>query len=91
MNETKLKVIETYWQMYRESAIHKDAGDWQISETKKAFYSGAGTMFRFITSETLTDAPEVIDEALKLDVVENELAEYAAEIDAEIKAEENPQ
>jgi hypothetical protein len=48
-------------------------------------------MFRFITSETLTDAPEEIDEALKLDIVQDELAEYAAAIDAEIEAEANPQ
>ncbi len=87
MTDEKLQIIDSYWLIYREVNVHKDAEEFQLRETKRAFFSGAGMMFKFITSETLTDAPEVIDEALKLDIVQDELDEYGAAIDREIEAE----
>ncbi len=76
MSDNKIRPILHRWKQYLDVAVHPDAEKFQIDETEKAFYAGANIMFKIITAEPLTDAPQVIDDALKLDVLREELFEF---------------
>ena len=76
MTDNKIRPIAARWKNYLDQAVHPDAEKFQIDETEKAFYAGAQTMYKFITAERLTDAPEIIDEALKMDILQEELHEF---------------
>ena len=41
--------LETLWQAYREHVVPSDAGECQITETRRAFFSGAVSLFTLVT------------------------------------------
>ena len=73
-----MKKFESEWASYRTLVIHKDAGDAQIRETKRAFYAGASSVITIIGSLfDIRKGPDPTEEDVKvLEDVWKELDEY---------------
>lgn len=70
-----LKPIEGGWESYRDSVLPKDAGPVQVLECKRAFYSGAWSMFQI---NRMIGEPIVSEEKAMsiLDAVECECRQF---------------
>lgn len=81
-----MKLIESSWRNFLALVVPDDADQDQIDATRDAYYAGAGVMFMTITSPVEVDG-EPVDEVEKLQMLEAEIAEFGAEVEAGADAE----
>lgn len=72
--------LKEAWSKYKSDIIPKNASDTQISETKKAFYSGAMCLF-IILNKNIDEGTEPTEKDLSLlDNITIEFDEYRKEL-----------
>ncbi len=78
-----MKPIEKAWEEYRARVLPPDAPEIQVSETRLAFYSGAGTMFYGLAVGLDEDAEPTENDMAKMNAIDAELKEWVAGLNAE--------
>ena len=58
--------FENEWRTYRKMAVPPNAGDAQVTETKRAFFAGASTVITLLASSCDPSKTEPTDEDSKL-------------------------
>lgn len=72
-----MKKFEGEWLDYRANVVHKDAGEAQLKETKRAFYAGASSIITMLVGLFNPTTPEPTEEDVQqLDAVWKELGEF---------------
>lgn len=76
----KRRVAEAF-EMYRRDVIPLDAGEIQVTESRRAFYAGAHALFRTLTSHVSPGATNVTDDDLDMmDEINGELEQFNAAV-----------
>ena len=75
-------LIEAEWKSYLAEVVPKDAGEDQITETRRAFYAGAGSLFKTILNilEPGTEATDVDLQTMSL--IDAELERFLGKVKA---------
>lgn len=56
----KPETIQTMWEEYRAAAIHPDAGETQLRESRYAYFAGAAMIYSSLVSLSAEEAPEAL-------------------------------
>jgi hypothetical protein len=81
-----MKLIESSWRTFLDLVVPDDADQDQIDATKDAYYAGAGVMFATIVNPVQIDGL-MVDELEVMQMLEDEIAEFSAEVEAGAEAE----
>ncbi len=81
-----MKLIESSWRTFLALVVPDDADQDQIDATRDAYYAGAGVMFATIINPVEIDGL-MVDEMEVLQMLEDEIAEFGAEVEAGAEAE----
>lgn len=77
-----MKVVETAWLDYRTKIIPPNAPPIQVSESKKAFYAGAGTLLDSIMNILGPGQEPTESDLLIMDGIAEELRQYVRDVAA---------
>jgi hypothetical protein len=82
-----MKVIAEAWRSYERHVVPASAPEIQRSETKKAFYAGASTLFGAILAMLEPGEEPTEADLRKMDAVAQELQEHLEEVrrEAEVR------
>jgi hypothetical protein len=77
----RMHILEA-WNSYREQVIPRDAPAVQVTESKRAFFAGAGSIWMVFTSQQ-TGAPLVVSvNSQILEDIDAELRQFLAKVRA---------
>lgn len=76
----KQKVIEAAWLDYRAKVVPPGASPVQVSETRKAFYSGAGTLIESLMKVLGPGGDATESDLLIMNGIQEELDEFIRDV-----------
>lgn len=75
-------VVLSEWSSYSANVLPEDAGDVQVQETRRAFYAGAASMLRLVTTG-LDEGSEATEADLqRLTDIDDEVQAFADDVKA---------
>ena len=75
------KYIEELWNSYNNGVLRSDAGPVQREETRRAFYGGAGALFKALMDAMSPGTQEKEEDITVMEDVSAELHDFADSLD----------
>jgi hypothetical protein len=71
--------LEQDWKTYRLSVVPLDASSYQVIESRRAYFAGAGAVVRLLQALHITDSPALDRE---LDLLRRDVEQFRADVTA---------
>jgi hypothetical protein len=71
--------LEQDWKTYRLSVVPLDASNYQVIESRRAYFAGAGAVVRLLQALNLTGSPALDRE---LDLLRRDVEQFRADVTA---------
>lgn len=75
-----MKHIQQIWNQYRLIAVHLDAPDDQITETRRAFYAGISMVPTYMSDKLSDEAEETLEDGQLMEEIADEIEAFGKDV-----------